>query len=237
MKEKIDEAIVRTYESGSVAQELLDPLRLNEIGEYSVQRRALVLSPAAAVEMVFKAYDPEAQDKFRQGLTEAMRRWDKGELESEIYTRLIYLCGDTKNIAALPLLIETTQKKELNLDDEKDRAVMRATVGTIKWLSEFVDEDTQQKNMDHLKKLCYDPYYEKLMGMMMNGICTFRPEEFPHLFPRFLEIYQEHPEFHELDACIRESIRVVTPDKMKRLLSELTDEARTLVEKELSASG
>ncbi len=233
MKEKIDEAIIKSFERGSVAQELLDPLSLSNGAEYSIQRRAFVLSPQATVESVFNAYDPKTQEEFREGLTEAMKRWENGKLKPKIYTRLIYLCGDTENISALPLLIGTTKRKDLNLDKEDDSAVMRATIGTISWLNTYVNENTRKENIDHLKTLCYEPYYERYVGMMMNGICTFRPDEFPDLFPRFLEVFRQHPEYYVLDACIREAIRVVTPGKMNELLDRLADDARNLVEEQL----
>lgn len=92
------------------------------------------------------------------------------------------------------------------------------------------NEEAKQFAIDHLKRWFDNPAYERFAGSIMNGVCGINPEEFPNYFPRFLEVVKRNPENFVLDACIRESIRIVTPDKMRDHLESLSQEERELIQ-------
>ena len=113
-------------------------------------------------------------------------------------------------------------------------AVLALSVGILVPVLMFAQEgDMQTKELaiGHLNRWFNTPALESWAASIMNAICSINPEEFPNYFSRFLEVANTHTNYFFLDACIRESIRVVTPDKMREHLGRLAEEERELVQR------
>ncbi|OGD83637.1 hypothetical protein A2165_03065 [Candidatus Curtissbacteria bacterium RBG_13_40_7] len=224
MSERLGPEIVKSVKEGFVSQGLLD-LVPPETGEH-VQM--------AGIEGVFDSYTPQLQLEFRNGLAEAMGGWKESMLDPNTYERLVYLAGHTKTFQAMPLIIATVETRNLDLENKDAKGVMRACIGTFMYLSKALDKEWQQSAVDVMRSWFSDDYLEKYAGSLMNTICSIKPNEFPRLFPRFLEIDQRNPGYFSRDDCIREAIRVVTPEKMLDLIDQLPANTRSLVGERLA---
>jgi len=167
--------------------------------------KGVSVSERAPMRYAFESCEEESKGKFREGVVNAFTEWNPKEYTLGILAHLIYLAEDTKTTGALTHIVSLIDQQELSLDSDEAESVMSASIATVVWLSDFCGDEEKQENISLLKKWFDDPYYEDFSGMIMNGICIFEPDEFPELFPRFLEVAEKHPGYFILDACIRES--------------------------------
>ena len=237
MTEHLSEAIISTFESGKIPPELLGLSQRQDPADLAVlESRTHYLGPMAGLEWVYKSCSPEAQEKFRSGVKDGVRQYRENNLELDTVGGLIILAGYTKNYGAVPDVVSIVDKlgQSSDFDYKNSRLLLGASLSLLVDFALEGDNEAKQFAIDHLKSWFENPAFERLAASIMNGVCEINPEDFPNYFPRFLKVAREHPEYFLLDGCIRESVRVVTPERMRQLLGSLPEDGRELVQKFLN---
>ena len=226
--EQLKFLIVSSLENSEISEELwaFSPLPRDP-------RLGFVLGPMAEIEVIYRSFEPEIQNKFREGIVRAIAEWEQDEHKPEALADLIYLAGYTRAFKAAPHLVALVDKIDPRPDQEESRQILTTSISALAHFAKNGDDAMREGIVEHLRRWFYVSGYERYAGILMNGICACDPEDYPNYFLRCLEVASEHPNYFELDAGVRELIRVVTPQKIREQIGRLPDEARKLVQERI----
>lgn len=172
----------------------------------------------------YRKFDPETQQCFRRALVQAIETWNfikdsPGKVET-----LAFMASDTRADEALKPLAGVVEE---DLISRRDQEEIRHAVGSvISVIASFAGHSKSQEAQEILKPWFIDFRYERYAAMIMNGLCETSPDDYPNYLPGFLKVAEIHPEYFDLESCIREFVRVTTRPTISAHLSELSPEVR-----------
>lgn len=229
MKEQLSKALISSLESYTISEEILDPSPLPRDSRYG-----LVLGNVAAIRRAFDSYPEEAKNEFRGAISHTLSESERKKLDLRTLGEIVYLAGYTQTFEAVSDVTATIFELSQNQEDTEKQRVLRNSIGTLMHLSHCGDEDLREDLISRLNEWFEDPLYERYSAVIMNGMLAIQPEKLSYYFPKFLKIAEENPDYFELDACVDELVRVVTPENLSGQLDHLSETERKVIQARLN---